>query len=221
MATGSQSTNYGTISNTWYLKIATGINPSANEISAITWCYSTNTGNYRSIYQQENGTGVGRGWLYIDSTPDVNSFLGGSGTAGSVFVQNTWEHCAVTFPSAGSPATITIYLDGTSVATRTETGEGATGDLRHGANKSGSDEWAGYMAFSLVYNRGLTGDEINEVMWNPYAIPNGLQWAPDELDANASTFTDKSPAQRGSATITGSPAAYAGGGPPVFLLGGQ
>jgi acyl dehydratase len=78
---------------------------------------------------------------------------------------NTWTHLAVTYDGA----TIRVYVNGTQVATRAQTGPitTSTGVLRIGGNAVWSEFFQGLIDEVRIYSRALTAAEIQADMATP------------------------------------------------------
>jgi len=143
-------------------------------MTLMAWVYPTSSqsGN-RTILRRESG-GY---WLYAGRTSNTlrpgggASFLSGllsrSANSSSTTLQlNTWNHVAVTY----NGSTITLYVNGTSVATTSQTGNISSGSssLYIGGTAT-SEFFQGRIDEVRIYNRGMTQAEITGISNVPIA----------------------------------------------------
>jgi PKD repeat protein len=134
------------------------------------WVYPTATmSNWRSVLLKERAGGLAYG-LYAnsDSNQPVGSInIGGNDknqAGGSALKANTWTHLAATYD--GASATQRLYVNGTQVASRAQTGSLTVSDrvLRIGGNSVWSEFFKGHIDEVRVYNRALKAEEIQADM---------------------------------------------------------
>lgn len=218
MATASASTDFGTKAQNFYLQQANFLDPGSDDISVCSWCYLNATEVDLTLIGQLDGTGTGRTYLStgVSVANILSSFLGGSQINNNTTISaTTWIFVCFTC-AAGASQTATFYLNGQADGTHTITMEAATGAHRLGAHKVLTNiNWNGLIGTSQVYNAVLSSEKINELLHNPFSIPENQQWFPD-LQSN-STYRDLSPQQRGDPSVTGSLSASTDG-PPVGML---
>ena len=132
-----------------------------------------------------------------------------------------WHHLAFTQTHNGSSSTYKVYLDG-SEQTITTSGTPQQITLKEvtigawNASNTISRPWDGNLANVAIWNRALTSDEINSVMWKSYealtgAESNGLQawYSLDDITSPAASLanmeqlaTDKDATIENKAAIT-------------------
>lgn len=153
-----------------YVAASSAVNPGASDFTLSFWFYPTDfntfpAGYVRTILSQQNGTGTGRGWIYIyDINSHLNSSLGSVfGDSGFTLSLNTWVQATLVHNNAAN--TLTWYVNG--VARNTNTGvaiESATGNYILGAQKDVTKGlYAGILDDVRIYNRALTVDEIQRL----------------------------------------------------------
>lgn len=145
-----------------------------NGMTLMAWVYPTSSqsGNRTILRRQSGGY-----WLYAGRTSNPlrpgggASFVGGllsrSANSGSTQLQlNTWNHVAVTY----NGSTITLYINGASVATTSQTGNISSGSssLYIGGTPT-SEFFQGRIDEVRIYNRGMTQAEISGISNIPIA----------------------------------------------------
>jgi chitodextrinase len=121
-----------------------------------------------ALYAHEGGPGPG-GHAYVGSDTSA-------GTS-STIPTGAWTYLATTYDGS----TITLYVNGSKVATRSATGPMATSasPLRIGGNSIWGEWFSGLIDQVRVYNRSLTPAEIQTDMTTPIAAPSGGGGSPD------------------------------------------
>jgi len=123
----------------------------------------------RTLVQQLDGTGTGRTWLSVAPGGALVSFLGGAGLEGGTIPVDTWCHVAVT---AGKGEGVTLYVNGTEVATSPSVIEANTASFRIGnfKNTSLANQWVGAVDEFRVYSRVLSGADITAAFFHAPAF---------------------------------------------------
>lgn len=139
------------------------------------WFYWTNGADTveEVIFSQQDGTGTGRNWIWIDANQsscgaldEFHSFLGGVDTCGSDLAENVWYHGTVV--SDEGAGTVILYLNSVQDASATRTVEAATGILRTGVQKTlTTQDFEGQMAHNILCEGTLTTGQILEISINP------------------------------------------------------
>jgi hypothetical protein len=144
--------------------------PSTNFSPSKSWTISTwvngntfalESGSSRVILAQQDGTGTGRGLLYVDATTSrATSFLGNTATYGlTALTTNTWNHISVVYNAATSQ--VTIFTNGQPGTPNTVTAEAASGSFIFGASKTLSvGRWDGEIDDMRVYNYAHTQTQV-------------------------------------------------------------
>jgi hypothetical protein len=152
-----------TINDTAVLDLTTGMTLEA-------WVNASAVTNWRTVVLKER-TGSLSYALYGAngaSRPAAYVNIGGADVgvnATANLALNTWTHLAVTYDGA----TIRVYVNGTQVATRAQTGPitTSTGVLRIGGNAVWSEFFQGLIDEVRIYSRALTAAEIQADMATP------------------------------------------------------
>lgn len=113
----------------------------------------------------------GNTWTYYDNN--------GGATTGSNFVKNDWYYLTIVRDGSSN---VKVYKDGslTDTLTGRATSYDVTGPFYIGARFTTLETFQGNVANFAAWNRALTSDEINSVMWKGYDAlatteKNGLQ----------------------------------------------
>lgn len=153
--------------------------PDANSLDLTTgmtlsaWVRPTTLGNWRQVLLKERPNGLTYGLYGTGGTgnrPNSTISVGGvdrevNAPAASALTVNTWAHLAVTYDGT----TMRIYVNGTQVATRAQTGAMATSSnaLKIGGNAIWGEWYAGQVDEVRVFNRALTAVEITFIRDTP------------------------------------------------------
>jgi hypothetical protein len=149
----------------------------------------------------------GNTWTYYDNN--------GGATTGSNFVTNDWYYLTIVRDGSSS---VKVYKDGslTDTLTGRATSYDVTGPFYIGARFTTLENYQGNAANFSIWNRALSSDEINSVMWKSYeglegAESNGLQawYSLDDITSPAASLanmeqlaTDKNATIENKAAIT-------------------
>ena len=142
------------------------------------WVYANDTIGIKTIIDTRDAQDDGI-WLNISSLENVNYRLNTLDFSGSVNVANGWHFATITYDGT----TAKIYVDGSLDASQSHsTTLDTTNDARIGTRAFAEPfhYFEGNLANVAIWNRALSSDEINSVMWKSYealsgAESNGLQ----------------------------------------------
>ena len=133
------------------------------------------------------------GFFLSTNTGDSVNLFSASNINGSV-----WKHFACQWDSSSN--NMKIYIDGSLESTSTRTGDNVSNDddlLSFGAYSDASQFFDGNLANVAIWNRALSSDEINSVMWKSYealsgAESNGLQawYSLDDITSPAASLAN-------------------------------
>lgn len=145
---------------TSYLQTSQNIfDPLTNDLTAALWFNAAATGTQQTLLQQLDGTGTGRNWLFITTTRQLATSIGGVNTvsATNLITAGNWYRAMVT--TLGT--TITLYLNGVQVATSSHAAEANIAELRLGVSKTGGNIFTGQFGKGGIplWNRALTAGE--------------------------------------------------------------
>jgi hypothetical protein len=162
----------------------------------------------KEVFQQGDGNGTGRTWLYITSAGQIQTYVGGTATSSGInSTPETWFHGAVVVKEAGASDTIQIYVNGTPAGAATQYGmESAEGAYFIGCHKNLTNFWDGLVDDVRLYNRPLTPEEIRAMVPRQFKAqkpipPDGdmavvtplLQWAAGETGLLHSVYFGTDP----------------------------
>jgi hypothetical protein len=152
-------------------------------------------------------TTTGNTWTYYDNN--------GGTTTGANFLKNDWYYLTIVRDGSSS---VKVYKDGslTDTLTGRATSYDVTGPFYIGARFTTLDNFQGNIANFAAWNRALSSDEINSVMWKSYegltdSEENGLQawYSLDDITSPAASLanmeqlaTDKDATIENKAAIT-------------------
>jgi len=130
----------------------------------------------------------GNTWTYYDNN--------GGATTGSNFVTNDWYYLTIVRDGSSS---VKVYKDGslTDTLTGRATSYDVTGPFYIGARFTTLENFQGNIANFAAWNRALSSDEINSVMWKSYEAlsgteSNGLQawYSLDDITSPAASLAN-------------------------------
>ena len=178
------------------------------------WVYVNDTVGIKTIIDTRDASEDGV-WLNISPAENVNYRLNTLDFSGSVNVANEWHFVTITYDGT----TAKIYVDGsidTSQAHSTTINTTNNAIIGARAFTSPFHYYDGNLANVAIWNRALSSDEINSVMWKSYealsgAESNGLQawYSLDDITSPAASLanmeqlaTDKNATIENKAAIT-------------------
>lgn len=159
--------------------------------------------NDYNLYSQQDGTGTGRSWLYVDYTNNkLSTYLNGSTQNFSQTVSKfTWYRLCLTRNS--STGAVTLYVNGVSSGAVTPTVTNSTGVHVIGNNKSALNGGAGGLITNVAfYNYAFSATEALNEHLNPNAVSNAnLMYSLMMTNGSGTTVSDNSGNAR-NATLT-------------------
>ena len=166
------------------------------------WAYVLNAGSYKSIVTMWDNNGSTIFWFGFDTSEKFHYNISLTGGDKSRNIQTIpieeWHYVNLTYDGAN----LKLYLNGSNVdtvsATGTVDGRGSalTENLLIGAQNNGATAfYNGNLANVAIWNRALSSDEINAVMWKGYQSltdneKSGLQawYSLDDVAAPSATL---------------------------------
>jgi hypothetical protein len=134
---------------------------------------------------------------------------------------NEWHQFATTWNKDTNSGYTTLYVDtvsqGNSSTTQTNTLDNSSVGMYMGTTAALAEDVDGREAWAISFDRELSAEEVQEVFFNPYSVPNGVIASWNLIDGGSTQY-DKS-GNGNNGTVSG--ATPSTDGPPVFLLGGQ
>ncbi len=182
----------------------------ADEMTLEAWVRPTSANaGWRTVVLKEQADDLVYG-LYAAATgfrPSGHVFVGGDDErvqAPSALPANQWSHLATTYDGSA----LRIYVNGSLADTFATTGvmTASSGTLRIGGNTIWNEWFDGSIDEIRVYERALTGDEIQDDMDDPIGAPAGDTTAPTvpgNLHSTATTATTVSLAWNASTDAVG------------------
>ena len=162
-----------------YVVIPSVIDPASDTFTATAWFILADDATTRIILQQEDGTGTGRGWLYVTEDGNLGSFLGGSGLIGAPITTGQWYHAAVTYDGA----TLRLYLDGNPDTGDVRAMEPSDGDILLGIHKSLSEDFFfGGIDEVAIFDRTLSSREIYAMAQSQVSGVAGVELSLEPFD---------------------------------------
>jgi hypothetical protein len=148
-------------------------NPSLDLTSGMTleaWVRPTLTGNIRPVIYKERSVGFSYALLSANSNSGrpagmIRTSADRTVTAPSAIPSSAWTHLALTYDGA----TVRLFVNGVQVSSTAASGPIAIGSgvLRLGAAPNGSDFFRGLIDDVRIYNRALSGVEIQADLATP------------------------------------------------------
>ncbi len=135
------------------------------------WVYVDDTASNKFVFDNRDGNDDGiRVFFATDETlfysvnaADINAGIQPS---------NEWLYFSATY----NGTTAKLYIDGSlSAELNTSQTTNTTTNARIGSTFGGSDYYKGNLANVAIWNRALSSDEINSVMWKSYEALSGAE----------------------------------------------
>jgi hypothetical protein len=144
------------------LKSGAALLTQTSNITMEVWFYKTGTGlNYRLFYNGNSGANGYGFYTGVCSTPTtlLGILFGGvaCNVVSTTVAINRWYHAVFTNTSVNVN---TLYLNGASVSTATQTYAAPTTETTIGAATSTGNAYNGRIAIAKLYNRALTATEV-------------------------------------------------------------
>ena len=146
-----------------YIQLDTPFSHTNHTIAA--WVYVEALSTNALIFDTRD-SGVDGIYLFCNSAEQVKYFVNSSGLTSTNTFQDKWVYAVGTYDGT----TQKLYIDGSldQSATTSKT-ISTTNDATIGANAYSLDKYfKGNLANVAIWNRALSSDEINSVMWKPY-----------------------------------------------------
>jgi len=177
------------------------------------WCYIEDNANSKYIFDQRDGNDDGFRLMAL-SDETIFYSVNASDVQYTTPVINEWVYIVATYDGSNQK----LYIDGSQTNNQaTSQTINTTTNARIASNSySLIDYYSGNLANVAIWNRALSSDEINSVMWKSYEAlsgteSNGLQawYALDDITSPAASLanmqqlaTDKNATIENTAAIT-------------------
>jgi hypothetical protein len=137
------------------------------DFCAMVWFQANDIAGTNYMFQQGDGNGNGRSWLYT-ADGEVRTYVGGGTTASGFIVEvGEWYHEAFVVMETGDSDSIQIFVNGEPAGDPGALGmETCTGSYFIGAHKglAAGTRWDGILDDLRLYSRALTAEEIQSAM---------------------------------------------------------
>jgi len=137
-----------------YVRTSLDVDPTTTSVTVLGWAYPTilpsNKGDNEKFFQQMDGTGTGRTWVFGDpSTDEWNSYIGGSNHPSGISVKKKWQHIAFIWNKADG--TCNWVINGNEGDSDTVSMESADGDWLLGIGKKLGGLFEGFLTIARIY----------------------------------------------------------------------
>ena len=156
-------------------------------------------GGNQYMFQQGDGNGTGRSWLFAAGDDEMRTFVGGATTGSGLYAEaGEWYHFAFTVIEGGGSDEVQTFVNGEPAGSATQSMETCEGGYFISAHKglaAGTRFW-GILDDLRLYNRALTAEEIQVVMLGTpeHAAANPTP-ASEEIDVLRDVVLEWSPGQ--------------------------
>lgn len=161
-----------------YVQAATAPIGAASAVTITGWFNTTQSaGTFKGVVSKGSPAGFEDFIVFLGNTTKLGFYLETNAGAGSNIFTTTnvndgrWHYFAATWTAA--TGAYQLYLNGSIEATGSRSGATLSNTqttLTIGAYSDTSKEFAGNLANVAVWNRALTSDEINSIMWKRYDL---------------------------------------------------
>ncbi len=123
----------------------------------------------KEVFQQGDGDGTGRTWLFVASdNTEIRSYLGGGTTASGVIAEaGQWYHGAVVVTENEDVDITQVYVNGEPIGAPGErVMESCAGPYFIGCHKNLTNFWDGVIDDVVMVSRALDQAEVQDLMTN-------------------------------------------------------
>ena len=194
-----------------YIQLDNAFSHTNHTIAA--WVYVDDTANNKVAFDNRDGNDDGIA-IYLDGSEQIYYLLNTSDLGPFSVTADDWAFITATYDGTTQKFYIDGSLSGSQAASQTIS---VSSDSTIGAqNVPASNHFKGNLANVAIWNRALSSDEINSVMWKSYeglegAESNGLQawYSLDDISSPAASLanmeqlaTDKNATIENKAAVT-------------------
>ena len=134
-----------------------------------TWLKPDVISRKQCVFQQADGNGTGRTWLFIEASDnEIRSFLGGAPTRSGIIVEvEEWYHVSVVVTEGEGTDTVQLYVNGEPEGAPFQSAmEDCEGVFLIGCCKNLGNFTDGVIDDVVLINKALGEDEIADLMTN-------------------------------------------------------
>jgi len=138
------------------------------DFSMMAWIKTTDIAGTNYAFQQGDGNGNGRSWLFTANSGEITTYVGvGNFGSGVIMELDEWYHAGFTVIEGGDSDTLQMYVNGVAEGAQgTRAMETCEGGYLIGSHKglAAGSRWPGAIDDIRLYNRALGAADIQEVM---------------------------------------------------------
>lgn len=122
----------------------------------------------KEVFQQGDKNGTGRTWLFVHSSNEIRSYLGGGPTQSGIGVKGgEWYHTAVVVTEDKDNDTVQLYVNGELAGNPSvKSMEDSDGNYFIGCHKNLTNFWDGIIDEAVLISKALTEAEVKDLMTN-------------------------------------------------------
>ncbi len=147
------------------------------DFSMMAWIKTTDIAGTNYAFQQGDGNGTGRSWLFTANNGEITTYVGvGNFGSGVIMELDEWYHAGFTVIEGGDSDTLQMYVNGVAEGAQgTRAMETCEGGYLIGSHKNlaAASCWPGLVDDVRLYNRALTSDDIKMVMLGTPELASG------------------------------------------------
>ena len=173
-----------------YLRAPFVLDPGTTNFTAAAWFKLNNYTGFQSILQQQDSSGTGYAWLFIDPSGKVATNLGGVNLFGTqTAALNQWHHVAVNYDGT----TVSLYLDGQLENSNNLVISANDGEMLIGVHKTLTQSFFnGSIDEVAVYDRALDQTAVANLAAAHYNVSDNIV-APDDTLEFQLTISNTNP----------------------------
>jgi hypothetical protein len=152
-----------------YIQLDNAFSHTNHTIAA--WVYANDTATWRTIYSANDSAATDGIRVAIQNDDQINYQINNVSKS-SPLNQNEWVY----FTGSYDGSTLKLYLDGSLIGSQsTSQSVDVSTNARIGQLSYNGEYYNGNLANVAIWNRALSSDEINSVMWKSYEALSGAE----------------------------------------------